>query len=222
MKILTSLFGKKNQLEFFEDKNGIHHFGGKVPKGFKFPENKFLAGFQYLGKISNMDPKFNWLPFDLNLICPILTDFEALYLDYSDNNNPKIIHPENSESISSAYSELTIDSEIIYEEKKFSIRDFIGINDDNEYEIFAITGKPQPNFESEPVFIPKCPKTNKKMRFVTQIFSNNHLKSEHKNFESEDDYEEKIHQHMNFWCDGSIIIFLEPTSKVVYYSIANT
>ena len=65
-------------MEFFQDENGLHKFGGEIPSGFNIPHNEFLAGFQYLGKIAKADKNFNWLPFDLNLICPIFTDFDYM------------------------------------------------------------------------------------------------------------------------------------------------
>lgn len=221
MNFLSKLFGK-NQLELIEDKNGKHIFGGEIPEDFVIPENRFLANFQYIGKISNSDKNFQWLPFDLDLICPILTDFEYIFLDYNDPKKPKLIFPQNSESIRSAYDEIDQNSKIIYEAKKFSLKEFGGINEDNEFDVFGVTGKPQPNFEDEPVVYPKCPLTNSKMDFVVQLFSNRHLKTTSKNFVSKSDYEEKIHQHMNFWCDGSLKVFISPKSKIVCYSIQNT
>ena len=219
---LTEIFKKTNQMEFFQDEKGLHKFRGEIPSDFHIPQNEFLAGFQYLGKIAKADKNFDWLPFDLNLICPIFTDFDSIYLDYSNPSEPKILYPENSGEITSAYDELTQDSKIVYEQKRFSIRELDGINDDNEFEIFGITGKPQPNFDDEPVKVPRCPKTNNKMKFVTQLFSNEHIKYENKNFNSDDEYYENLFQTLNFWCDGSLLIFMEPSSRVVYYSISNT
>jgi|SRR5690606_7343741 len=222
MNILKRILNIKENLEFYSDKNGLHQFGGEIPKNFRIPENQFLANFQYIGKISNQDKYFNWLPFELNLICPILTDFDYIFLDYSNPNNPTIIYPNNTSEITSAYQEINQDTEITYENEMFSIREFDGINEDNEFDIFGISGKPNPNFSDEPVIFPKCPISGKKMKFVAQLFSNNHIKTKSKSFISKDDYEEKIHQHMNFWCDGSLKIFIEPKSKIVAYTIQNT
>lgn len=222
MNLLKKLLNIKPNLEFYFDNNGIHQFGGEITDNFIIPQNNFLAGFQYIGKISNQDEYFNWLPFELNLICPILTDFDYIFLDYSNPNAPKIIYPKNSDDITSAYLEINQETKIIYESKKFSVRKFNGVNEDNEFDIFGIAGKPHPNFEDEPVIFPKCPISNRKMKFVGQIFSNNHLKTVSKNFISNSDYEEKIHQNMNFWCDGSLKIFIDPKSKIVAYTIQNT
>jgi hypothetical protein len=221
MNFISKIFRTK-QFEIYENSNGNLIFGGIKPENFKIPENDFLGNFQYLGYIPKDNKYFSWLPFSLHLICPILTDFDYIFLDYNDSNNPKLLYPTNSEKITSAYSEINKESIIEYESKRFDIREFDGINEDNEFEIFGVTGKPQPNFEDEPVIYPNCPINNKKMKFVVQLFSNEHIKTANKNFISESDYEEKIHQHMNFWCDGSIKIFIEPSSKIVALTIQNT
>lgn len=218
----TEIFKKKKQIEFIQNEGGLHQFGGQVPEGFMIPENEFLGGFQYLGKLSRKDKYLDWLPFDLNLICPIFTDFDLVYLDYSNPLKPQLLYPENTHEITSAYDELKTSSEIIYKQQRFSLRDFGGINEDNEFETFGVSGKPQPNFDDEPITVPRCPKTNQKMRFVAQLFSNDHIKFESKNFSSSDEYYEKLFQTLNYWCDGSLMIFIQPSSKVVYYSISNT
>jgi hypothetical protein len=222
MSLFKKFFSNKKKLEFFYDKKGIHYFGGEIPNDFIIPENNFLANFQYIGKISNKDKYFNWLPFELNLICPILTDFDYVYLDYSNSNEPKIIYPKNSAEITSAYIEIDKMSKIVYESKTFSIREFEGINEENEFDIFGITGRAHSNFPDEPMVYPKCPVSNRKMKFVAQLFSNRGLETKSKNFVSKSSYEEKINQHMNFWCEGNLKIFIEPKSKVVAYTIQNT
>ena len=218
----TDIIKSHKQKQFVPNKYGLHEFGGEVPNGFEIPENEFLGGFQYLGKISKKDKFLEWLPFDLNLICPIFTDFDAVYLDYTTPTKPLIIYPANTYEITSAYQELRTDSKIVYKQSKFSLKDIKGINEDNEFEIFGIAGKPQPYFEDEPVLIPRCPKTNKKMKFVAQLFSNDHIEIESKNFSCPDEYEENLFRTLNFWCDGSLLIFIEPSSKVIHYSISNT
>lgn len=46
------------------------------------------------------------IPFSLNLIGPILTDFDYLLLDYNKPNNPKKLYPINTAEITSAYEEI--------------------------------------------------------------------------------------------------------------------
>ena len=55
MNLLSKLFEKKSQLEFVENNEGLHHFGGEIPENFNIPKNKFLANFQYIGKISKTE-----------------------------------------------------------------------------------------------------------------------------------------------------------------------
>ncbi|OUJ74124.1 hypothetical protein [Hymenobacter crusticola] len=209
----------KHQFEFVQDNQGLHQLGGDIPFNFKIPENEFLGGFQYLGFINNMDIAFNWLLFPLHLICPIFTDFEYLFLDYENPMAPRLIHPLNTAEISTAYNELTKDSYIIYNEKNFSLKSFKGINGDNEFEVVAIAGKPSWTQSSK---APTCPKSQKKMKFVCQLMSNGPLKAKEKNVTGHNDYYEELFTNLNFWCDGDLKVFFEPTSKVACYFIQNT
>lgn len=153
------------------------------------------------------------------MICPIFTDFEYIFLDYTNPNEPKIISPVNTSEITSAYDELKKDSYIIYHKENFSLKEFKGINDDNEFDVVAVAGKPHwSQFPNEPVL----PKSNKKMKFVCQLMSNGPIKVKEKNFKSDDEYYEKIFSELNFWCDGDLKIFFDPDSKIVCYFIQNT
>lgn len=73
---------------FTDDTNGIHSIGGKRPKEFLTPENNW--SIQYFGKISNQDPVFQWLPFDLHIIYPHFYEIDWLVLDYSNPLSPCI------------------------------------------------------------------------------------------------------------------------------------
>src|SRR5690606_21103321 len=114
MNILKRILNIKENLEFYSDKNGLHQFGGEIPKNFRIHENQFLANFQYIEKISNQNKYFNWLPFELNLICPILTNFDYIILEYSNPNNPTIIYSKYTSEITSAYQEINLDTVITY------------------------------------------------------------------------------------------------------------
>ena len=219
MNFLKGLFNLKKQLQFIQDEKGLHQLGGDIPLNFKIPESEFLGGFQYLGFINNSDKYFDWLPFPLHLICPIFTDFDYIFLDYEKPNEQQLIYPTDSADITSAYDELTKDSYVIYNKANFSVIPFEGLNDDNEFEVVAIAGKPNWIQSSES---PSCPKSNKKMQFVCQLMSNGPITAKEKNFRSEDSYYEKIYSELNFWCDGDLKIFFEPTSKVACYFIQNT
>ena len=219
MNFLKRIFNLEQELQFTQDENGIHQLGGDIPTHFTIPENEFLGGFQYLGFINNVDKHFDWLPFPLHLIAPIFTDFDYVFLDYENPNQPKLIYPTNSAEVTSPFDELTKESYIIYNEAKFSLTPFDGINDDNEFEVVAIAGKPHWTQSAEP---PTCPKSNKKMEFVCQLMSNGPITAKEKNFKGESDYYENLFTKLNFWCDGDLKVFFEPTSKVACYFIQNT
>lgn len=219
MNMLKNLFGSIPQMQFVEDDKGLHQLGGDIPTDFKIPDNEFLGGFQYLGFINNADKYFEWLPFPLHLICPIFTDFDYVFLDYENPNQPKIIYPANTAEITSAYDELTKASYVIYNKANFSLQPFEGINDDNEFDVIAIAGKPHWTQSSE---TPTSPKSNKKMQFVCQLMSNSPITAKEKNFHGKNDYYEKLFTELNFWCDGDLKVFFDPTSKVACYFIQNT
>ncbi|MBL7789695.1 MAG: hypothetical protein JNL75_07725 [Chitinophagales bacterium] len=219
MDFIKKLFNKTQQFEFVQDNKGLHQIGGEIPSGFKIPNNQFLGGFQYLGIINNADRQFEWLPFPLHLICPIFTDFDYIFLDYEKSNEPELIYPTNSAAVTSAYDELTKESYVVYNRANFSLKPFNGINDENEFEVIAITGKPHWTQSSD---VPTCPKSKKKMRFICQLMSNAPITAKEKNFKSDDDYYENIFKNLNFWCDGNLKVFFEPTSKVACYFIQNT
>ena len=209
----------KPQLEFFQDPKGLHQLGGEPPKDFKIPENEFLGGFQYLGVINNADKYFEWLPFPLHLICPIFTDFDYVFLDYENPNEPRLIYPTNTSEVTSAYDELTQDSYIIYSQENFTLRPFEGVNEDNEFEVVGVAGKPH---WTQSQNIPTCPKTKRKMQFVCQLMSNGPITAKEKNFVGASDYYEKLFTELNFWCDGDLKVFFNPKSNVACYFIQNT
>jgi len=219
MNLIKNIFNQTKQFEFIQDDNGLHQLGGDIPPDFKVPENEFLGGFQYLGFINNADKQFEWLPFTLHLICPIFTDFDYVFLDYENPKEPKLIYPTNSVDITSAYDELTKNSYIIYNKEHFSLRPFDGVNNDNEFDVVAIAGKPNWTQTSN---VPTCPKTGKKMKFVCQLMSNGPITAKEKNFSSNDEYYEKLFTELNFWTDGDLKVFFEPSSKVACYFIQNT
>lgn len=219
MNFIENIFTKNRQFEFVQDEKGMHQIGGDLPPNFIVPDNDFLGGFQYLGLINKEDSQFEWLPFSLHLICPIFTDFDYIFLDYVNPNEPKLIYPINSAEIKCAFDELTKESRVVYNKINFSLAPFNGINDDNEFAVVAITGQPHWNKYSD---IPVCPKSKKKMKFVCQLFSNASITSKEKNFKSDDPYYENLFTNLNFWCDGDLKVFFEPKSKIACYFIQNT
>jgi hypothetical protein len=219
MNLISKLFNKKKLYKFDFDESGKHKLGGEIPSNFILPKNEFKSNFQYIGLINNSDEIFNWLPFSLNLICPIYLDFEQIYLDYENPNEPKLVYPNNTSEIGSAYDTLDINSKIIFEEKSFGLIEFEGVTEDNEFDIVGIAGKPNWTQEEN---IPKCPKTNKEMKFVCQITSWSELKTKFTNVICESNYEREQFEKLNFWCDGDLYIYIQPESKTVCYFIQNT
>ncbi|MGV9002815.1 hypothetical protein [Flavobacterium sp.] len=219
MNLLSKFFNEKKMYQFEFTENGKHKLGGEIPSNFILPKNEFKSNFQYIGLINNSDEIFNWLPFNLNLICPIYLDFEQIYLDYENPNEPKLVYPTNTSEIGSAYDTLDINSKIIFEEKSFGLIEYEGVTEDNEFDIIGIVGKPNWTQKEN---IPKCPKTNKEMNFVCQITSWSELKTKFTNVVCESDYEQEQFEKLNFWCDGALYVYIQPESKTVCYFIQNT
>lgn len=203
------------QYEIVRDESGKHQIGGEIPKDFTIPNNEFLAGFQYLGFIDNSDSLFSWLPFKVNLIHPIYTDEYFVYLDYSNPNNPKIIEPTNTASSTSAFDEVDKNSKIIWEAVKVSLEQKEEID---EFESIGICGQPDWLQEAE---IPNCPKSGNPMRFLCQLGSFSDIEATFSNVEPTKGMEEYF-QKLNFWCDGNLYIFIEPTTKTMCYTMQNT
>ena len=198
------------QLDF--DENGLHQLGGEVPDGFKLPENSCVVPFQYLGFLDNQDEYFGWLPFRLHLTCPIYLDIENVFLDYSDPNHPFIINKEEVEEADTSYEEdLNQNTEIVFNEKKFS---FIP-----EEEFFEGGHAGIPCWIQAPT-IPICPKSGKRMKFLCQLSGG--VSAKRTNVEPQDEWYRHYYEEMNFWGVGNLYVFFEPSSKVACYFIQNT
>jgi hypothetical protein len=216
MGLFDKLFKtKKMQYELIRDENGKHQIGGEVPDDFIIPTNEFIAGFQYLGFIDNSDPLFSWLPFKVNLIHPIYTDECSVFLDYTNPNSPTIIEPLDTGASTSAFDEIDKNSKIIFEVTKVSA----GAKDDiDEFESIGICGQPEWLQDDG---TPTCPKSGRKMKFLCQLGSFSEIKSIYSNVvptKGMAQYFEKL----NFWCDGNLYIFIEPTGKTMCYTMQNT
>jgi hypothetical protein len=196
--------------DYQESNSGLNYLGGEIPSDFKIPKNKCPGSFQYLGKLSQQDQAFNWLPFDINLICPIYLDIDKVWIDYKDPLNPKILNHEEIDSTGTAYDDLKDDSFIIFEQKKFKT------SKSSEY---GITGVP--NWIQYPD-IPICPESKRTMRFLCQIGDYIDVKVSKTNVHPEDDWYKQYFEQMNFWSDGDLFVFFEPETKIACYFIQNT
>lgn len=217
MSILDNLLGKNNSVyELVRDNEGKHQIGGDTPADFEIPKNEFISNFQYLGFIDNSDKLFSWIPFRVNLICPIYLNIEKVYLDYSNPNKPTIISPEDTASMTTEYDDLTLDSVIVFEETRVNAEPKKEID---EFNCIGVAGSPDWLQSAD---TPRCPKSNNKMKFLCQLMSFGNIKSKFTNVKAQDDYYQSYFEKMNFWGDGNLYIFIEPTHRTVCYFIQNT
>lgn len=205
-------FEENRILQLIFDKNGLHQLGGEVPKDFKLPENSCVVPFQYLGFINSQDKHFGWLPFTIHLTCPIYLNIENVFLDYSDPNNPTIINKNEVEEADTSYEEdLNQNTEIVFNEMNFS---FVQGEEFSENGHAGIPGWIQgPD-------IPNCPVSGKRMKFLCQLTGG--VSAKRTNVEPHDEWYRHYYEELNFWGDGNLYVFFEPSSKVACYFIQNT
>lgn len=205
-------FEENSIMQLIEDQNGLHQLGGEIPVDFQLPENNCIVPFQYLGFIDNKDKNFNWLPFKFNLTCPIYLNIGNVFLDYSNPNNPTILNKEDVERADTSFDEdLNRNSRIVFNELKFS---FVLAKEFSEKGHSGI-----PNWIQYPT-IPMCPKSGKRMKFLCQL--NGGVTAKRTNVEPKDESYRHYYEELNFWGDGDLFVFFEPTSRVACYFIQNT
>lgn len=204
-------FEENRILEIVDDENGFHQLGGEIPNGFLLPENNCVVPFQYFGYIDNHDKKFNWLPIKVHLTCPIYLNIGNVFLDYSDPNEPSLINREEVEKADTSYDDLNQNSEIVFHEVKFSFVEDIEFSGGGHSGI--------PNWIQYPD-IPMCPKSGKRMKFLCQL--NGGVTTKRTNIDPKNDWYRRYYEELNFWGDGDLFVFFEPTSKVACYFIQNT
>lgn len=199
-------------LQLVENPNGRHQLGGEIPSDFKLPENNCVVPFQYLGFIDNNDKNFSWIPFKLHLTCPIFLNIENVFLDYTDDLYPTIINRDEVESADTSYDDdLNQNSEIIFNEMKF---EFV-----EEVEFSGTGHSGIPNWIQYPD-IPTCPKSGKRMKFLCQLSGG--VNAKRTNVIPHKESWRHYYEELNFWGDGDLFVFFEPTSKVACYFIQNT
>jgi len=202
------------QLEIGE--GGYSYLGGEIPMGVTTPKFDFVAPIQYLGMLSPEDKAFDWLPYDLHLICPIYLNIGNFYVDYSNSRMPNVFDIDALKATDNSYEkELKFDSEIVFE--KTPIHTPIA---KEPYGKMGLAGAP--HWIQYPD-IPKCPKSGKLMKFVCQLSSEHHdLPVARTNVKARDDFYQRYFEHLNFWADGDLFIFFEPESQIACYLIQNT
>ncbi|MEI9911028.1 MAG: hypothetical protein WDO71_15940 [Bacteroidota bacterium] len=200
--------------EFIPGAAGIHQLGGEVPEEFILPAHNLVTSFQYIGFIDNRDNAFSWLPFKVHLICPIYLNFEKVFLDYSNPFSPVLMNADELSDADSSFDELSGDSIIVYDSVKFyTVRSSVYGN--------GIGHTGVPGWYQAPG-IPRCPKTNRIMKFLCQLNRQANVPAKYHNVIPEESYHLQYFEEMNFWMDGDLYIFFEPESKTCCYIIQNT
>ncbi|MBO0933791.1 hypothetical protein [Fibrella aquatilis] len=195
-----------------EDPDGVHQLGGELPAGFALPFSSCVVPFQYLGFISDRDPNFAWLPFTIHLTCPIYLDIDKVFLDYADPLKPVLLNREAVEAVGTAYDEdLDEDTEIVYNTEKFNFSLQTGYSGSNQAGI--------PSWLQFPT-IPVCPKSGKTMKFLCQLTTG--PEANRTNVNAKNESFTRYYDCMNFWGDGSLYVFVEPTARTACYLIQNT
>lgn len=199
---------------FMNDHRGIHQLGGELPAGFQLPASRLTVPFQYLGYLDNKGGAFAWLPFRLHLVCPIFLNIGQVFIDYTDPVKPVLLNQGELEEADSSYEELNAETRIVFEEVKFN-----AVPSLEKKRGLGHTGVP--DWIQFPD-IPHCPKTNKMMRFVCQLDSDAGVGVKESNIIPSSDFMAAYFQEMNFWGDGNLFVFFEPSSKIACYFIQNT
>ena len=188
-------------IRYEENDNGMHQLGGYFSEEFSQPEHNCVAPFQYLGFIDNKDKFFEWLPFKVHLTCPIFLDFEYVFLDYSNPQKPIFINRDEVEKYGTAYDEeLNQNSYIKYVSKRFN---FV---EDTKFSLIIQSGLPR---WIQGIQIPKCPKTGNRMKYLCQMCRG--TETEETNIVGRNDWFQGYFKKMNFWCDGDLFVFFEPS-----------
>ncbi|WP_026631540.1 hypothetical protein [Dyadobacter alkalitolerans] len=196
-------------------KAGRHQLGGVTPEGFLLPSEHRQIPFQYLGFLRQEAP-FEWLPSDLHLICPIYYDIDKLFLDYTDPTSPKILDHEKYLMLSTSYKELNPESKLSYEPVGIKAAAF-----DAFAESLGSCGVP--GWIQAPD-IPRCPRSNKIMKFVCQLGNDTDfdVKVAESNIVLSEPGMEQYFEKMNFAISGNLYIFFEPETKIACYLVQHT
>lgn len=188
------------------------YLGGSQPSDLLLPVTGEEAPFIYLGRVSNKDLDFKWLPFSIDLTAPIFLSLDEVYIDYTDPQKPIPLHPDILNQAENQFPHTDQHTLIEYQQKSISFsRDF-------EKEPIGFINQPvwvqHPNF-------PTCPVSNESMRFVCQLRTNRELKTVSSNI-SEEGLKTRYYDHMDFWSYGDLFVFIHPTSRIACYIIQNT
>lgn len=202
-------------LQLIDNNNGLHQLGGEIPADFQLPANNCVVPFQYLGFINNQDKHFNWLPFKIHLTFPIYLNVKNVFLDYSIPNAPVIINRQEVEQADTSYKDdLNQHSEIVFNDERYSF-----VQESLFYGASGAGNSGIPNWVQQPN-IPICPKSGNRMKFLCQLTGGTATKRT--NVTAKEEWFRQYYERLNFWGDGNLFVFFDPTSNVACYFIQNT
>jgi hypothetical protein len=192
MELPDSLENTPKIIEMNEQ--GLHQMGGEYPSDFFEPEHNAISPFQYIAKISRQDELFN----------------VPIFFDYSNPQKPTIININDVNAEHSNYEPyINKNSVIIFESAMFNFKESLSFYnaDGNTYGHCGL-----PNY-SQPNPLPKSPKTGQLMPFVCQLQGG--VKMRTCDVQVTDDYYKKDLEALNFWGDASLMVYMEPSTKIV-------
>ena len=200
------------------------HFGEDEFHAFSMPVSELInSPFQVIGKLSQKEPIFTWLPFEeFFLTYPLFTEIMGcLYLDYSNPTSPEVYAVDYE--INYPHGEIAVDRLHKFQKTNIAIRSIKDLNEEQDLDFdhwyIGITGVP---FWIQHAEIPKCPKTGKRMKFICQINSMDSIKVTQSDILNERIPFVEMHTSLSFWGSGTLFVFIEPESKIVGYLIQNT
>ncbi len=218
-KIKSRLFFEK--LRYFESTiNTIKSFricsvktdsflgGTPTDKKFQYPKSENIkTPFQHIAELKINDKSISSTGKKINLVYPLFSIIDLLFLDYSNPNKPTIFNDNKDMVLDYIYGIIPDNQELIFEknylEQTSKNRD---IRQDD-----LILGIP--DWVQEPI-IPISPVTKKPMKFLCQITTNKKIRTIKNTIRTQYDYFEKDNEYLNFG-DGNLYAFHEEKTNLI-------
>jgi len=128
--------------------------------------------------------------------------------------SPQVINTAELDDCETSYDFLDSKFQIHYKEYKCRYEGAFDYG-------YGIAHSGIPNWIQNPIY-PRCPKTDKLMKFVCQIKSTGGIMAASSNVSTKDKFMKSYFKKLNFWGDGDLFVFFEPSSKTACYFIQNT
>jgi hypothetical protein len=202
------------------DPSGKQVVGGEIPYDFEMPKSKCKAPLIYLGSINcQIEESLRWTELIFfHLICPIHTDMEIIYIDYTNPNRPEIINHAEVNNLSKPFDDLNSEDKIIFKPTNCS---FKKMKLDHIYESDIIGNIGSPSWVQNEL-IPRCPKTSKPMKFLISLQSNGFIEVLSSTVITNDENTNNNINSFNFGGDGVLFVFYSSESKTAAYFMQNT